>query len=114
MPQEHSKAAHATESLLGSSEESIKGIFSINSVWKLSVLAFMAANLYLQQNFTTKAQFEHLDDRTRKIEMVLSQLELKNQVDLTQTEALNALDGRVRDLEKQISLLNGKLGNITK
>jgi len=81
------------------------GMFSVDNIWKLSVLAFMAANLYLQQNFTSHTQFEAMDDRVRKMEMILSQLEIKNQIDVVQNTTLQSIDLRLRELEKTAAVL---------
>jgi hypothetical protein len=83
----------------------LDGIFSVDNIWKISVLAFMAANLYLQQNYTSRAQFERMDSRVQKIELVLAQLEIKNQIDATQTAQLQVIDNRIRDLEKTAAVL---------
>jgi hypothetical protein len=83
----------------------LDGIFSVENIWKISVLAFMAANLYLQQNYTSRAQFERMDSRVQKIELVLAQLEIKNQIDATQTAQLQVIDNRIRDLEKTAAVL---------
>jgi hypothetical protein len=65
----------------------------------------MAANLYLQQNYTSRIQFERMDDRVKKIELILAQLEIKNQIDATQTSQLQSIDSRIRDLEKTSAVL---------
>jgi hypothetical protein len=83
----------------------LDGIFSVDNIWKISVLAFMAANLYLQQNYTSRAQFERMDAKVQKIELVLAQLEIKNQIDVTQTTQLQVIDNRIRDLEKTSAVL---------
>lgn len=82
-----------------------EALFSMDNIWKISVLAFMAANLYLQQNYTSRGQFERMDERVKKIELVLAQLEIKNQIDSTQTSQLQIIDNRIRDLEKTSAVL---------
>ena len=91
----------------GSSQhiDKLGGLFSVDNVWKIAVLAFMAANLYLQQNYTSKMQFDKIDDRVKKIELVLAQLEIKNQIDSTQNGVLQSLDSRLRDLERSSAIL---------
>ena len=83
----------------------LDNILSVDNIWKVSVLAFMAANLYLQQNYTSRIQFERMDDRVKKIELILAQLEIKNQIDATQTSQLQSIDSRIRDLEKTSAVL---------
>lgn len=95
---------HLTKSSQSNGDR-FSNLFSVDNVWKIAVLAFMAANLYLQQNYTSKVQFDKIDDRVKKIELVLAQLEIKNQIDATQNSELQSLDSRLRDLERTSAIL---------
>lgn len=82
--------------------------FSFENIWKLAILGFMMASLYLQNNFITKAEYGQTEDRVRKIEMILGQLEIKNQIDQTQNKTLELIEIRLRQIEQLVAILDSK------
>jgi hypothetical protein len=81
---------------------------SFDNIWKLAILAFMVASLYLQNNFITKAEFNKTEEKVQKIELVLGQLEIKNQVDLSQNKALELIELRLRQIEQMVAIIESK------
>jgi hypothetical protein len=81
---------------------------SFDNIWKLAILAFMVASLYLQNNFITKAEFNKTEEKVQKIELVLGQLEIKNQVDLSQNKALELIELRLRQIEQVVAIIESK------
>lgn len=86
----------------------LSDFFSFDNVWKLAILAFMVASLYLQNNFITKTEYQKTSDRVQQIELVLGQLEIKNQVDLSQTKTLELIEIRLRQLEQMVAILSSR------
>ena len=83
----------------------LSDFFSFDNVWKLAILAFMVASLYLQNNFITKTEYQKTSDRVQQIELVLGQLEIKNQVDLSQNKTLELIELRLRQIEQMVAIL---------
>jgi hypothetical protein len=81
---------------------------SFDNIWKLAILAFMVASLYLQNNFITKAEFNKTEEKVQKIELVLGQLEIKNQVDLSQNKAIELIELRLRQIEQIVAIIESK------
>lgn len=81
---------------------------SFDSIWKLAILGFMVASLYLQNNFITKTEYSTTTARVRSIELVLSQLEIKNQIDNTQNTTLGLIETRLRQIEQSVAILTEK------
>ena len=75
-------------------------IWSIDNVWKFAVIAFMAANLYLNQNFVNKAQFEKNMESVRNIELQLARVEGKFTIDADQSRELLDHELRLQHLEQ--------------
>lgn len=95
-----------------SSDRNLKpqvGLFSFDNVWKLSLLAFMVASLYLQNNFLSRSEFMVTEDKVRKLEMLISQLELKSRVDEQQTRTLETIESRLRVIEQQAAVLSNRI-----
>ena len=65
----------------------------------------MVASLYLQNNFITKTEYQKTSDRVQQIELVLGQLEIKNQVDLSQNKTLELIELRLRQIEQMVAIL---------
>jgi hypothetical protein len=86
----------------------LSDFFSFDNVWKLAILAFMVASLYLQNNFITKTEYQKTSDRVQKIELVLGQLEIKNQVDLSQNKTLELIELRLRQIEQIVAILESR------
>jgi hypothetical protein len=86
----------------------LSDFFSFDNVWKLAILAFMVASLYLQNNFITKNEYQKTSDRVQKIELVLGQLEIKNQVDLSQNKTLELIELRLRQIEQMVAILESR------
>lgn len=68
----------------------------------------MVASLYLQNNFITKAEYQKTSERVQQIELVLGQLEIKNQVDLSQSKTLELIEIRLRQIEQLVAILESK------
>jgi hypothetical protein len=68
----------------------------------------MVASLYLQNNFITKTEYQKTSERVQKIELVLGQLEIKNQVDLSQSKTLELIEIRLRQIEQLVAILESK------
>jgi hypothetical protein len=68
----------------------------------------MVASLYLQNNFITKSEYQKTSERVQKIELVLGQLEIKNQVDLSQSKTLELIEIRLRQIEQLVAILESK------
>ena len=79
--------------------------YTVDNFWKVAILLFMVASLYLQNNYITKDDHADLNTRVHAIERVLSQLEVKNEVDVRQTKALDAILARLIADEKALSKL---------
>jgi hypothetical protein len=86
----------------------ISDFLSFDNIWKLAILAFMVASLYLQNNFITKSEYQKTEERVQKIELVLGQLEIKNQVDISQNKALELIELRLRQLEQMVAILESR------
>jgi hypothetical protein len=86
----------------------LSDFLSFDNVWKLAILAFMVASLYLQNNFITKSEYQKTSERVQKIELVLGQLEIKNQVDLSQSKTLELIEIRLRQIEQLVAILESK------
>jgi hypothetical protein len=81
---------------------------SFDNIWKLAILAFMVASLYLQNNFITKSEFIKTEEKVQKIELVLGQLEIKNQIDLSQNKSLELIELRLRQIEQMVAILDSR------
>ena len=68
----------------------------------------MVASLYLQNNFITKSEYQKTSERVQKIELVLGQLEIKNQVDQSQSKTLELIEIRLRQIEQLVAILESK------
>jgi hypothetical protein len=86
----------------------LSDFLSFDNVWKLAILAFMVASLYLQNNFITKSEYQKTSERVQKIELVLGQLEIKNQVDQSQSKTLELIEIRLRQIEQLVAILESK------
>jgi hypothetical protein len=86
----------------------LSDFLSFDNIWKLAILAFMVASLYLQNNFITKSEYQKTEERVQKIELVLGQLEIKNQVDISQNKALELIELRLRQIEQLVAILDSK------
>ena len=86
----------------------LSDFLSFDNVWKLAILAFMVASLYLQNNFITKSEYQKTSERVQRIELVLGQLEIKNQVDLSQSKTLELIEIRLRQIEQLVAILESK------
>ena len=86
----------------------LSDFLSFDNVWKLAILAFMVASLYLQNNFITKSEYQKTSERVQQIELVLGQLEIKNQVDLSQSKTLELIEIRLRQIEQLVAILESK------
>ena len=86
----------------------LSDFLSFDNVWKLAILAFMVASLYLQNNFITKSEYQKTAERVQQIELVLGQLEIKNQVDLSQSKTLELIEIRLRQIEQLVAILESK------
>ena len=86
----------------------LSDFLSFDNVWKLAILAFMVASLYLQNNFITKTEYQKTSERVQQIELVLGQLEIKNQVDLSQSKTLELIEIRLRQIEQLVAILESK------
>ncbi len=91
--------------------EIFKQLFSFDSIWKLSLLAFMVASLYLQNNFISKKEFLDQADKVYEIEKIIGQLELKSRVDEQQTKTLELIETRLRQIEQQTAILMNRSSN---
>lgn len=86
----------------------LSDFFSFDNIWKLAILAFMVASLYLQNNFITKSEYSKTSEKVQRIELILGQLEIKNQVDLSQTKTLELIEIRLRQLEQMVAILESR------
>jgi hypothetical protein len=86
----------------------LSDFLSFDNIWKLAILAFMVASLYLQNNFITKSEYQKTEERVQKIELVLGQLEIKNQIDLSQNKTLELVEIRLRQLEQMVAILESR------
>ena len=86
----------------------LSDFLSFDNVWKLAILAFMVASLYLQNNFITKTEYQKTSDRVHQIELVLGQLEIKNQVDSSQNKTLELIELRLRQIEQIAAILQSR------
>jgi hypothetical protein len=86
----------------------LSDFFSFDNIWKLAILAFMVASLYLQNNFITKSEYQKTSERVQQIELVLGQLEIKNQVDISQSKTLELIEIRLRHIEQLVAILESK------
>lgn len=82
---------------------------SFDNIWKLAILGFMIASLYLQNTFITKTEFEKSEERVRQMELVIKQLEIKNEVDQGQNKTLELIEIRLRQIEQSVAVLNNHL-----
>lgn len=83
----------------------LSDFLSFDNIWKLAILAFMIASLYLQNNFITKTEYAKTAEKVQKIELILGQLEIKNQIDLSQNKTLELIEIRLRQLEQMVAIL---------
>jgi hypothetical protein len=81
---------------------------SFDNIWKLAILMFMVASLYLQNNFITRSEYLSTAEKIQKIELVLGQLEIKNQIDATQNKTLDLIEIRLRQIEQLVAILDSK------
>jgi len=86
----------------------LSDFLSFDNIWKLAILAFMVASLYLQNNFITKTEYSKTSEKVQRIELILGQLEIKNQVDLSQTKTLELIEIRLRQLEQMVAILESR------
>ena len=86
----------------------LSDFLSFDNIWKLAILAFMVASLYLQNNFITKAEYSKTSEKVQRIELILGQLEVKHQVDLSQTKTLELIEIRLRQLEQMVAILSSR------
>lgn len=86
----------------------LSDFLSFDNIWKLAILAFMIASLYLQNNFITKSEYAKTAEKVQKIELILGQLEIKNQIDLSQTKSIELIELRLRQIEQIVAILNSK------
>jgi hypothetical protein len=86
----------------------LSDFLSFDNIWKLAILAFMVASLYLQNNFITKNEFTQTEEKVQRIELILGQFEVKNQVDLSQTKTLELIEIRLRQLEQMVAILESR------
>jgi hypothetical protein len=68
----------------------------------------MVASLYLQNNFITKKEFTQTEEKVQRIELVLGQLEIKNQIDLSQNKTLELIEIRLRQIEQMVAILESR------
>jgi hypothetical protein len=68
----------------------------------------MVASLYLQNNFITKNEFTQTEEKVQRIELVLGQLEIKNQIDLSQNKTLELIEIRLRQIEQMVAILESR------
>jgi hypothetical protein len=87
----------------------LSDFLSFDNIWKLAILAFMIASLYLQNNFITKSEYQKTSDKVQIIELILGKLEIKNQLDLSQTKTLELIEIRLRQLEQMVAILDSRL-----
>jgi len=83
-------------------------LLSFDNIWKLAILGFMMASLYLQNNFITRSEFQKSQEQIQKIELILGQLEIKNQIDNTQNKTLDLIEIRLRQIEQSVAVLTDK------
>ena len=86
----------------------LSDFLSFDNIWKLAILAFMIASLYLQNNFITKVEYQKTAEKVQKIELILGQLEIKNQIDLSQNKTLELIELRLRQIEQLVAILDSK------
>jgi len=86
----------------------IHELLSFDNIWKLAILGFMIASLYLQNTFITRTEFQKSQDQIQKIELILGQLEIKNQIDNTQNKTLDLIEIRLREIERSVAVLSNK------
>jgi hypothetical protein len=86
----------------------LSDFFSFDNIWKLAILAFMIASLYLQNNFITKTEYQKSAEKIQKFELALGQLEIKNQVDISQTKTLELIEIRLRQIEQVVAILESR------
>ena len=90
--------------------DKLSQIFSFDTIWKLALLGFMVASLYLQNNFIGKKEFATQSAKVYEIEKIISQLEIKSRVDEQQTKTLELIETRLRHIEQQTAVLMNKVG----
>jgi hypothetical protein len=83
-------------------------LLSFDNIWKLAILGFMMASLYLQNNFITRSEFNKSQEQIQKIQLVLGQLEIKNQIDNTQNKTLELIEIRLRQIEQSVAILSNE------
>ena len=86
----------------------LSDFFSFDNIWKLAILAFMIASLYLQNNFITKTEYQKTSDKVQRIELILGQFEIKNQIDLSQNKTLEITEIRLRQIEQMVAILESR------
>jgi hypothetical protein len=86
----------------------LSDFLSFDNIWKLAILCFMVASLYLQNNFITRAEYVSTAEKIQKIELILGQLEIKNQIDATQNKTLELIEIRLRQIEQLVAILDYK------
>ena len=87
----------------------LSDFLSFDNIWKLAILAFMVASLYLQNNFITKSEYQKTSEKVQRIELILGQLEIKNQIDISQTKTLELIEIRLRQLEQMAAIVESRL-----
>ena len=90
----------------------LSDFLSFDNIWKLAILAFMIASLYLQNNFITKSEYQKTSEKVQRIELILGQLEIKNQIDISQTKTLELIEIRLRQLEQMVAILDSRKNEI--
>jgi hypothetical protein len=86
----------------------LSDFLSFDNIWKLAILAFMVASLYLQNNFITKTEYVKTLDKVQRIELILGQFEVKNQIDVSQTKTLEIIELRLRQIEQLVAILESR------
>lgn len=95
-----------------SRDQTVKGLgssfFSLENVWRLALVGFMVASLYLQNNFITRNEFSSYQIKYQELEILLKKLETQNEIDVQQTKALELIDLRLRHVEQTAAILSDK------
>jgi hypothetical protein len=86
----------------------LSDFLSFDNIWKLAILAFMVASLYLQNNFITKTEYQKTSEKVQRIELILGQFEVKNQIDLSQNKTLELIEIRLRQIEQMVAILESR------
>jgi hypothetical protein len=91
------------------SKKNLTELFSLENIWRLALLGFMVASLYLQNNFITRNEFSNYQLKYQELEILLKKLETQNEIDIQQTKALELIDLRLRQLEQTTAILSNKI-----